>query len=278
MHVCVCVCLRCFACFKDVKSTDTDEIRFVFISFRCVALTNKCVSFTNVLFILFFFSIQGRRIGRGVGSSKGKTSGRGHKGQKARSGGNIHPMFEGGQTKLYKRIPKRGFTNNQHATRMFPLNIQTLQDYIDTGRLIVNNEDDSKDNTDQVKTLTLKDLVDAGVTKRSALKHGIKLLGKGKLRTPVHLEVSRASQSAIAAVEEAGGTIATVHYNKLALRALLQPEKFGHYLPKQAKPPPKLLPYYTNWKNRGYLSPQAQMLKLLRNRPELKEKLDSGNK
>ena len=70
---------------------------------------------------------KGRRVGRGVGSSKGKTCGRGHKGQKARSGGSIHPTFEGGQTKQYKRFPKRGFNNKRHEALMYPLNIITLQ-------------------------------------------------------------------------------------------------------------------------------------------------------
>ena len=79
-------------------------------------------------------NLQGRRVGRGIGSSKGKTCGRGHKGQKARAGGGVSPLFEGGQTKFYKRIPKRGFKNN-HAEAMVPLNVGTLQDYIDMGRL-----------------------------------------------------------------------------------------------------------------------------------------------
>lgn len=182
-------------------------------------------------------------------------------------------MFEGGQTKFYKRIPKRGFTN-VHAEPMLPINVGTLQDYIDMGRLTPKGDDESDSN----KALTMKDLVDAGLTKTSSIKHGVKLLAKGKerLRTPIQIEVSRASQAAIEAIEEVGGRVTTVHYNALALRALLRPEKFD-VLPKQAKPPPKLMPYYTNWKNRGYLSPQAQMEKLLQLRPELKEKMAGQN-
>merc|ERR1719157_446879 len=112
----------------------------------------------------------------------------------------------------------------------------------------------------------MKDLVDAGVTKRSAVKYGIKLLGKGKerLRTPVKIEISRASEGAIKAVEAVGGEITTVHYNRLALRALLKPEKFD-IIPKRARPPTKLIPYYTNYKNRGYLSPELQF-KMLKER------------
>lgn len=215
-----------------------------------------------------------RRIGRGIGSSKGKTSGRGHKGQKARAGSGVHPTFEGGQTKLYKRLPKRGFTN-VHAEEMVPINVGTLQDYIDMGRLPLPADGD--------RPLTLKDLVDAGITKASSVKHGIKLLGKGqyRLRSPIKIEVSRASDKAIAAIERAGGEITTVHYNRLALRALLKPEKFAGadgvdnededgsgsdsskpVVPRQAKPPPKLMPYYTSYDKRGYLSPLLQLKKI----------------
>lgn len=168
-------------------------------------------------------------------------------------------MFEGGQTKFYKLIPKRGF-KNAHAQPMNPVNLGTLQDYVDMGRLIPSSNGEE---------ITLKDLCDAGVT--SNIKHGVKLLAKGseRFKTPLKLRVSRASTQAIEAVEKAGGEVTTVHYNRLALRALLKPEKFD-IIPKFARPPPKLMPYYLNWgKNRGYLSPQAQMRDLLRKRPEL---------
>jgi len=202
-----------------------------------------------------------RRIGRGIGSSKGKTSGRGHKGQKARSGGSIPIGFEGGQTKLYKLLPKRGFNNKRHKTDMLAINLGTLQDFVDMGRLLPE------------KTLNLKDLCDAGVCTTSSIKHGVKLLAKGKerLTTPLQLEVSRASTQAIEAMEAIGGEVTTVHYNRLALRALLKPDKFVQ-LPKFARPPPMWQPYYTNWDaNRGYLSVQAQMRSLLKERPELEE-------
>ncbi|KAI2496564.1 Pfam Ribosomal L18e [Fragilaria crotonensis] len=108
-----------------------------------------------------------RRVGRGIGSSKGKTCGRGHKGQKARSGGNIHPSFEGGQTKFYRLLPKRGFTNS-NATPMVGVNLGTLQDYVDMGRI-----DPKK------QPLTMKDLVEAGITKHNSIEHGVKLLARG---------------------------------------------------------------------------------------------------
>lgn len=198
---------------------------------------------------------KGRRIGRGIGCSKGKTSGRGHKGQKARAGGGVHPTFEGGQTKFYKRIPKRGFTNKKFKTDMLPLNVGKLQDFIDMGRINLPGSDD--------KPLDLKDLVDAGLTKCSAINDGVKLLsdGRERLRSPIRIHVSRASQGAIEAIESVGGEITTVHYNKLALRALLKPDKFS-IIPRFARPPPKLMPYYTSYKNRGYLSQEMQLKKL----------------
>jgi len=197
-----------------------------------------------------------RRIGRGVGSSKGKTCGRGHKGQKARAGGSISPMFEGGQTPLYKTIPKRGFRNTVHAQPMVPINVETLENYVAMGRLIPPGPSDPP--------LTIPDFINAGIVKKSAVKHGVKLLGGGadKLKTPLRLEVSRASKSAIDAIERAGGEVVTVHYNKLALKALMKPDRFD-IIPRRALPPPKLMPYYTNYDNRGYLSPEVQMKKVL---------------
>jgi large subunit ribosomal protein L15 len=119
--------------------------------------------------------------------------------------------------------------------------------------------------------LNLKDLVQAGMCKPSAIKFGIKLLAKGEITTPIQLQVSRASSAAIQAIEQAGGEVTTVHYNRLALRALLKPDKFDT-IPKQARPPPKLQAYYTNWHdNRGYMSVQAQMRELLKEQPQLEE-------
>lgn len=211
-----------------------------------------------------------RRIGRGIGSSKGKTSGRGHKGQKSRAGGAIHPLFEGGQTPLYKILPKRGFNNKRHANPMFPLNIETLQHHITMERLHPGTPE---------KPITLYDLQNAGIFKANAVKYGVKLLaGKGNptdvLQQPIFINVSRASTSAIQAIETTGGQVTSVHYNKLALRVLLRPQHyFGNDtndqnqrvvvptkpIPRQARPPPKWQPYYTSWKNRGYLHPAIQL-------------------
>jgi len=259
-----------------------------------------------------------RRIGRGIGSSKGKTSGRGHKGQKARAGGSIPNHFEGGQTRFFKLLPKRGFTNKRHKAEMLALNVGTIQDYIDMGRFpsipipttttTTDENDNESENTPPptpTVVLTMKDFMEAGLCTASSNKHGMKLLahGKERVRTPIKIEISRASESAIAAIEAVGGEVTTVHYNKLALRTLLKPHKYttptgtinisselscdddapigkrrGKQgkrilpLPKNARPNPKWQPYYTNWKNRGYLSVQAQMRKLLFERPDLEHK------
>lgn len=175
----------------------------------------------------------------------------------------MRPTFEGGQTPYFKTLPKRGFTN-PNAMPMLPINLGTLQDYVDMGRL------------DPSKEITLKSMVDAGMTKINSIKHGIKLLAKGKerLRTPLAIKVSRASEQAISAVEEVGGEITTVHYNKLALRALLRPHKFD-VIPRQARPPPRLMEYYIDWNKRGYLSPQAEMRKVLKGK-KLEEAATTG--
>ncbi|KAF4321562.1 hypothetical protein BBO99_00004605 [Phytophthora kernoviae] len=194
-----------------------------------------------------------KRLGRGIGSGKGKTCGRGHKGQKARSGGGSGrgPGFEGGQTPLYQRVPKRGF-NNKFATPMETVNLDKLQLFVDMGRLDASNK------------ITIKDLVDSGIVTCSRVKHGIKLLGNGgqNLTAKLDIEVSQASETAIKAVEAVGGNITSVYHNRLALRALLKPHKF-EMIPQAARPNPKKLKYYTNYEKRGYLSPEIQVKKAL---------------
>lgn len=212
---------------------------------------------------------QKRRIGRGVGSGRGKTSTRGHKGQKARSGGNVHPSFEGGQTKFYKLLPKRGFNNARHAAEMLPINLGTVQMYIDMGRI------------DPNKVITMRELMEAGLFKANAVQNGVKLLSNGKehLTSPVKISISRASAQAIDALEEIGGQVTTVHYNRLALRQLLRPQKFVDAPVKLARPPPKWQSYYSSWNKRGYLNPAVQMREWLNNSsnmkgPELQDKFE----
>ena len=131
------------------------------------------------------------RIGRGIGSGKGKTGGRGGKGQTARSGVRIKG-FEGGQMPLHRRLPKRGF-NNIFALKLNEVNLGKVQAAIDSGKL------DAKVVVDAAA------LVKAGVLRRA--KHGVRLLGDGEIKAKVQFEVYGASKSAVAAVEKAGGSV-----------------------------------------------------------------------
>jgi large subunit ribosomal protein L15 len=131
------------------------------------------------------------RVGRGIGSGKGKQAGRGGKGQTARSGVRIKG-FEGGQMPLHRRLPKRGF-NNIFRLDFAEINLDRLQDAIDAKLL------DIKD------TINVESLVKAKVVRRA--KAGVRLLGRGEIKAKLTIEVHGASKSAIAAVEKAGGTV-----------------------------------------------------------------------
>jgi len=131
------------------------------------------------------------RVGRGIGSGKGKTGGRGGKGQTARTGVAIKG-FEGGQMPLHRRLPKRGFNNifrQEHAV----VNLGRLQQAVEAGRL------------DPKQTVGLEALKAAGLVNKVGA--GIKLLAKGELKQPLTIEVDRASKSAVEAVEKAGGKV-----------------------------------------------------------------------
>jgi len=132
-----------------------------------------------------------RRVGRGIGSGLGKTSGKGHKGQKARAGVAIKG-FEGGQMPIYRRLPKRGF-NNIFANDFQIVNLGRLQQAVDAGKL------------DPAQKVGAAELIAAGVVRRP--KDGIRLLAKGRLKVKLSLEVTGASKAAVAAVEKAGGTV-----------------------------------------------------------------------
>ncbi|MDX2211153.1 MAG: 50S ribosomal protein L15 [Sphingopyxis sp.] len=131
------------------------------------------------------------RVGRGIGSGKGKTAGRGQKGQKARSGVAING-FEGGQMPLHMRIPKRGF-NNIFGTDYAIVNLGMIQKLVDAKKL------DAKAVVDHAA------LKAAGVARGG--KDGVRLLAKGELTAKLNFEVAGASASAVAAVEKAGGTV-----------------------------------------------------------------------
>lgn len=130
-----------------------------------------------------------KRIGRGVASGWGKTAGRGNKGQKARSGGNVRPGWEGGQMPLHRRLPKRGFTNifkKQIAT----INIRDLERF-DSGSTV--------DRVALVKTGLLKGRFD-----------GVKLLGQGEVNIPLTVKLDAISRSAKEKIEAAGGTVEVI--------------------------------------------------------------------
>lgn len=125
-----------------------------------------------------------KRIGRGHGSGQGKTAGKGHKGQKARSGGGVRPGFEGGQMPLQRRIPKRGF-NNIFAKKIIALNVSNLEMF-GPGSVITPNE-----------------LIEAGLVKRSF--DGIKILGDGNLTKNLTVKAQMFSKSAVEKIQAAGG-------------------------------------------------------------------------
>ncbi len=137
--------------------------------------------------------LKSKRLGRGIGSGKGKTSGKGVKGQKAREGVAING-FEGGQMPIYRRLPKRGF-NNIFRKEYSPVNVGTLEAAIAAGRI------------DASAPITEATLAAAGLV-RGRLD-GVRLLGNGELTRAITITVSGASATARAAVEKAGGTITT---------------------------------------------------------------------
>ena len=132
------------------------------------------------------------RVGRGIGSGKGKQAGRGGKGQTARSGVRIKG-FEGGQMPLHRRLPKRGFRNTKFALKLNEINLGRLQEAIDAGKL------------DTAGKIDAEALVKAGILRRA--KDGVRLLGSGELKAKIAVSVYGASKSAVAAVEKAGGTV-----------------------------------------------------------------------
>ena len=131
------------------------------------------------------------RVGRGIGSGKGKTAGRGHKGQKSRSGVAIKG-FEGGQMPIHMRLPKRGF-NNYTKKKYTEITTGKLQSFIDKGLLKVDKE------------IIENDLIEACNVKKSP--NGIKLLNKGELRSNIKITVSKATQSTIELINSLGGSV-----------------------------------------------------------------------
>ena len=136
-----------------------------------------------------------KRLGRGIGSSKGKTSGRGHKGQKSRSGVAIK-SFEGGQMPLYRRLPKRGFKSFANKKNIAIINLSRIQD-------IINNEKNKVDNKISLLNLQKFKLINKKYTK-------LKLLGTGDLKQKFDIEVNSISKSAKEKIEKIGGKVTLI--------------------------------------------------------------------
>ena len=130
-----------------------------------------------------------KRVGRGTGSGHGKTSCRGHKGQNSRSGGGVRPAFEGGQTPLFKRLPKRGFTNVNHKEYAV-VNVEDLN--------VFENE----------TVVTIESLQEKGLVKK--VYDGVKVLGNGKLEKNLTVKANKFSKTAEAAITSAGGKIEVI--------------------------------------------------------------------
>ena len=127
-----------------------------------------------------------KRLGRGIASGTGKTAGRGHKGQKARSGGGVRPGFEGGQMPLFRRLPKRGFTNifkKEYAI----VNVEALNQF------------------ENGATVTLDSLIESGLVKRADAKDGLRILGNGDINVSVNVKANHFTKSAAEKIEAAGG-------------------------------------------------------------------------
>ncbi len=133
-----------------------------------------------------------KRVGRGIGSGTGKTGGRGVKGQKSRSGVSING-FEGGQMPIYRRLPKRGFSNAQFTSDFNEVSIARLEKAVEAKRL------------DAKKVIDAAALKEAGVIRRE--RDGVRILGGSEAKTKFNLEVAGASKSAVEAIEKAGGSV-----------------------------------------------------------------------
>jgi large subunit ribosomal protein L15 len=139
--------------------------------------------------------LKSKRLGRGIGSGKGKTSGKGVKGQKAREGVALNG-FEGGQLPIYRRLPKRGF-HNVNRKEYAPLNIGSLEAAFEAGKL------------DAGQPITEASLREAGLVRLGKVD-GVRLLAKGSITRAINIEVSGASAAAITAIEQAGGSVKTL--------------------------------------------------------------------
>lgn len=176
-----------------------------------------------------------KRVGRG--GAHGKTAGRGHKGQNSRAGSSTRPGFEGGQTPMWKKLPRRGFQRRKLSRRLLPCSVTNLARAIAVGRI------------DASKVITMKEIHASGICGKVVRENGfpptgVKLLSPlrpGSFKVPnLRVEVSAVSARARKAIEDRGGTVTTVYYNRLGLKALVKPDKFVSGMIKPAGMPPKL--------------------------------------
>jgi large subunit ribosomal protein L15 len=142
-----------------------------------------------------------KRVGRGIGSGKGKTAGRGVKGQNSRSGVAING-FEGGQMPIYRRLPKRGFSNAMFTSDFNEVSVGRLQTAIDAGKL------------DAGKTIDADAMIAAGIIKRK--RDGVRVLSDGEITAKIDLDIAGASRAAIEKIEKAGGNVKTAPVTKTA--------------------------------------------------------------
>lgn len=195
-----------------------------------------------------------KRLGRGPSSGHGKTSGRGQKGQKARS--SVKSWFEGGQTPIFKLFPKIGFTPVTSLS-LAELNLNRIQQFYESGRL----------NADEV--LTMKKMKDIGLVTGN-MKDGVKILGQGKEDFTVpnlKVQVTRASADSIQAIENIGGEVTLKYFNKLNLRSHLHPNWFlrkYNRIPLESRPTKKKVIGYYSKTNNGYLVKEDHALLKIR--------------
>lgn len=186
---------------------------------------------------------QQNRVGRGPGSGRGKTAGRGTKGQKARHG--VHPWFEGGQTPITKLFPKVGFKSK--IPQPCTINLGDIQRLIDQNRL------------DPSKPITMRELYKSkGI--RSAVDNGVKILARGSdaLKQPINLSASKISTLALSKIEELGGKFTAEFYTEFGMRVLTRPEatlkKYAR-IPLRARPVDRRnIEFYRDPARRGYLA------------------------
>ncbi|KAF9070350.1 ribosomal protein L18e/L15P [Rhodocollybia butyracea] len=197
-----------------------------------------------------------KRVGRGQGSNHGGTAGRGHNGQNSRSGAGIKPGFEGGQTPITKLFPKRGFVN-QNEKVWAPVNLERIQHWINLGRISCSPE----------KPITARELLLSGCI--HDVHDGIKVLGDGAefLTSKIYITPSRASKTAIQAIEELGGQVVCKYYNPLALRDCIK----GRTDRIEAAPTRRQdIVWYGKFQNRGYLS--SELHKKIKTTPVFQER------